>query len=58
MKTICECGRKAIINMRMADGKVVTEGEQIFVGGNESYKSVCRRCYKDYISHFKKGTID
>lgn len=54
MKTICECGKKAIINMRISDGKVVTEGKQIFVGGNESYKSVCRRCYKDYIANYKK----
>ena len=54
IKTICECGKKATINMRIADGKVVTEGEKILVGGNESYKAVCRRCYKDYISNFKK----
>lgn len=53
MKTICECGRKATINMRIKDGKVITSGEQIFVGGNESYQSVCRRCYKDYISQSK-----
>lgn len=55
MKTICDCGKKAIINMRISDGKVVTEGDQIFVGGNESYKAVCRRCYKDYISNYKKN---
>ena len=54
MKTICDCGKKAIINMRISDGKVVTEGKQIFVGGNESYKSVCRRCYKDYIANYRK----
>lgn len=55
MKTICECGKKAIINMRISDGKVVTEGEQIFIGGNESYRSVCRRCYKDYVANYKKN---
>lgn len=53
MKTICDCGKKAIINMRIKDGKVVTKGDQLMVGGNESYKSVCRKCYKDYISCFK-----
>lgn len=53
IKTICECGKKAIINMRIADGKIVTEGEQIMVGGNDSYKSVCRHCYKDYKSQYK-----
>lgn len=55
MKTICDCGKKAIINMRISDGKIVTEGEQILVGGNESYKSVCRRCYKDYKSRYKNS---
>ena len=55
MKTICECGRKATINMRVQDGKVITEGEQFMVGGNESYQSVCRRCYKDYVSNFKNS---
>lgn len=57
MKTICECGKKAIINMRISNGKVVTKGDQIFVGGNESYKSVCRRCYKDYISRYKEEKV-
>ena len=49
IKTVCECGKKAIINMRFVNGKAVTEGEQIEIGGNESYKSVCRKCYKKYI---------
>ena len=50
IKTICECGAKATVNMRFINGKAVTKGEQVFIGGNESYKSVCRKCYKKYIS--------
>ena len=50
IKTICECGAKATVNMRFINGKAVTTGEQVFIGGNESYKSVCRKCYKKYIS--------
>ena len=50
IKTICECGKKAIINMRLVDGKPTTKGDQIFIGGNEAYKSVCRKCFKKYIS--------
>ncbi len=50
IKTICECGAKATVNMRFINGKAITEGEQVFIGGNESYKSVCRKCYKKYIS--------
>lgn len=50
IKTICECGAKATVNMRIIDGKPTVEGDQIFIGGNESYKSVCRKCYKNYIN--------
>ncbi|GLB47087.1 thymidine kinase [Philodulcilactobacillus myokoensis] len=46
MKTICWfCDRKAIMNLRFHDHKPVYEGEQIQVGGNESYYPVCRRHY-------------
>jgi len=43
IKTVCWCGRKAIMNARVADGKVVKAGEQIVLGGNESYVALCRR---------------
>ena len=49
IKTICHCGRKAIMNLRVdANGRAVREGEQIEIGGNERYVAVCRR-------HFKEG---
>lgn len=48
--TVCECGKKAIINMRMINGKATTQGPQILVGAEETYKSVCRKCYKKYLS--------
>ena len=41
IRTICWCGKKAIINARIIDGKVVYQGEQVMVGGNESYKVLC-----------------
>ena len=50
IKTICECGNKATMNMRVIDGKPTLEGKQIFVGGNESYVSICRKCYKKYFN--------
>jgi thymidine kinase len=44
VRTICWCGRKATMVVRLGpDGKPVEEGDQIFVGGNESYVSLCRR---------------
>jgi thymidine kinase len=46
IKTVCwHCDKKAIMNMRCKDGQPVFEGEQIQIGGNESYLPVCRRCY-------------
>ena len=42
MKTICRCGRKATMNVRLdADGRRVTQGEQIEIGGNDRYEAVC-----------------
>lgn len=49
LKTICHCGKKAIMNMRIdATGAAVVEGDQVLIGGNESYVSTCRL-------HFKLG---
>jgi thymidine kinase len=46
IKTICHCGKKASMNMRIdEDGRVVREGEQVQVGGNESYVATCRSCF-------------
>lgn len=50
LKTICYCGRKANFVLRLnANGEVVKDGEQIQIGGNDSYLSVCRRHYKEKI---------
>lgn len=46
IKTICECGRKATYNLRMINGKPTIKGEQVLIGGNESYIAMCRKCYK------------
>jgi thymidine kinase len=47
IKTICWCGRKATMNARLLDGKVVKEGPQVQIGGNESYLSLCRRHWRE-----------
>ena len=47
IKTICSCGKKAIINARLDSlGNVLTEGSQVMIGGNESYVAMCHRCWK------------
>lgn len=44
MKTICRCGRKATMNVRLdASGNRVTIGEQVEIGGNDRYEAVCPR---------------
>lgn len=44
MKTICRCGRKATMNVRLdANGKRVTEGAQVEIGGNDRYEAVCAK---------------
>ena len=47
MKTICDCGRKATMNMRVdANNRKVTQGAQVEIGGNARYRSVCGRCFR------------
>jgi thymidine kinase len=49
IKTICHCGRKATMVLRLdARGNPVHDGDQVEIGGNERYVSVCRK-------HFKEG---
>lgn len=45
IKTSCSCGRKAVVNARFHNGEITTEGEQIMIGGNETYIPLCRKCY-------------
>jgi thymidine kinase len=50
IKTICSCGSKATVNARISDGKVVTSGDQVCLGGNDLYVAMCHRCWKKRIS--------
>jgi thymidine kinase len=46
LKTICRCGRKAMFNARLIDGKFVFDGEQVAIDGAEvTYESLCPSCY-------------
>ena len=51
IKSTCICGEcKTSINARFDDdGKIVTHGEQVEIGGNERYRALCRKCWKDMI---------
>ena len=51
IKTICTCGKKAIVNARLNwQGEVVTKGGQILIGGNDSYVAMCHSCWKKTIA--------
>ena len=43
IKTICWCGRKATMVARLVNGNIVKQGEQIVIGGNDMYVSLCRK---------------
>lgn len=50
IKTICECGSKATVNARIDEnGRIVTEGSQVMLGGNDSYTAMCHKCWMDRI---------
>lgn len=50
VRTICHCGRKATMVIRVDEsGKAVTQGAQIEVGGNDRYISLCRRHWREEI---------
>ena len=51
IKTICHCGSKATMNARIdKQGRIVREGEQIEIGGNDRYIALCRK-------HFVTGKV-
>ncbi len=46
IKTVCACGRKATVNARIdANGRIITHGAQVFLGGNDSYVAMCHKCW-------------
>ena len=47
-EVVCRCGEKAIMNARIVDGFVTTHGDEVQIGGDESYEGLCFRCYKKY----------
>ncbi|BCN30678.1 thymidine kinase [Anaeromicropila herbilytica] len=47
IKSMCKCGRKAIINARYADGKIVYSGDSsIDIGGDDKYIALCYQCWR------------
>lgn len=58
LKTICFCGRKATMNLRVdAQGKAVKEGEQVEIGGNDRYISMCRKHFNQSLREGHKPSL-
>ena len=50
IKTMCECGRKATVNARInRNGRIVTRGNQVLLGGNDKYIAMCHKCWLERI---------
>ena len=50
VRTICHCGKKATMVMRRGpDGRALKDGDQVQIGGNEAYVSLCRRHWRDAV---------
>ena len=51
IKSVCACGRKATMNVRMdEDGRAIAEGRQTEIGGNERYVALCRRHFRQALA--------
>lgn len=54
IKSICKCGQKAVVNARFDEnGKIVTSGDQICIGGNDKYASLCYKCWNKLVADSK-----
>ena len=58
IKTVCACGRKATVNARLdASGRILTHGDQVFLGGNDSYIAMCHKCWKERIKEQESSSL-
>ena len=54
IKSVCRCGKKAIVNARLNEqGQVIVEGEQVCIGGNDKYEALCWGCWQTEIANSK-----
>jgi thymidine kinase len=57
LKTVCKYGEYATMNMRTQNGNAIFDGDQVLIGGNDSYLPVCRKYYKDAKKNNKETNI-
>jgi len=51
IKSMCHCGAKATMNLRIQDNMPVLEGDIVMIGGNDVYDTLCRRCFTNKKQH-------
>lgn len=55
LDNVCECGKPALINARLnSQGKILTQGSQVEIGGDDKYKALCWKCFKNKLSKSKR----
>lgn len=47
VKSICKCGKKANVNARLINGKIVVDGAEVLIGAEDCYESMCYWCFKE-----------
>jgi thymidine kinase len=58
LKAVCECGRKATMNLRVdAEGRAVRQGEQTEIGGNDLYIALCRRHFMERLKEAEQRQL-
>ena len=48
IKSLCSCGANATVNARLINGEIVTEGEEVVIGGDETYVAMCYNCWRKF----------
>ena len=59
LKTICNCGKKALLNGRKLNGKFIFQGEQVAIDDNDNieYEALCPKCYYMYKNEYDKSKV-
>jgi thymidine kinase len=47
IELLCHCGRKTIVNARYKGKKIIYNGDSIVIGGNDMYKAICYKCWRE-----------
>ena len=53
VKSVCKCGRKASVNARLVNGQITTSGDEVMIGAEECYESMCYLCFRKKLSQQK-----